>query len=99
MGAICKAEIGYQCDSGKYIEIKIPADENCPTEEELEENGGKGKGKKGKGKKGNTSDESSEEAGSKGKGKKGGKGGKFGKGRKNGGGDICDFLEENAMKA
>merc|ERR1712200_234229 len=74
------------------------------TEEELEENGGKGKGKgkKGKGKKGNTSDESNDETGGKGKGKKGGKGGKggkFGKGRKNGGGDACDFLEQNAMKA
>merc|ERR1711936_1265271 len=117
--AICKAELGNPCESGKYIEIKIPADENCPTEEELEENGGKGKGKgkKGNGKKGNTSDESNDETGGKGKGKKGGKGGKggkgknggkggkgekggkFGKGRKNGGGDICDFLEQNAMKA
>merc|ERR1711973_799989 len=103
--AICKSELGNQCDSGKYIEIKIPADENCPTEEELEEIGGKGKGKKGKGKKGNISDESNEETAGKGKGKKGkkgkkgGKGGKFGKGRKNGGGDICDFLEQNAMKA
>merc|ERR1711935_88859 len=46
---VCKTELENQCDS-KYIEIKIPADEDCPILDGSVEFGGKGK--KGKGKKG-----------------------------------------------
>merc|ERR1711935_762546 len=83
---ICKTELENQCDS-KYIEIKIPADEDCPILDGSVEFGGKGK--KGKGKKGKKST-----------GRKGKKGGKGGKGGNGSGGefDKCAFLQENPMK-